>query len=385
MKKTFSLIPIAVLCLLGGDKGGFAQYNAPTPSPGKEPQLLKGHTLPVTALVFAPGSKLLASGSAGKTVVLWDTLSGKQKADLVHPSNVTGLAFTADGKTLAVGQFDKTLTLWNVPAGTRRVSFKVPAEDTNVRGIDLAPDGGLLAAKCPFHVSIWDVAKERESATVAQNNSYWDESGNVAFSPDGATLAIPWVGEDIVLWDRATAKERRLKGHGRAVIYVTFSADGKLLASGSDDGTVKVWDLAQGEVVANLRGYEAPVWWVEFSQDGKRLLTWSGRDGRLRREATVGTAELWDLAAREELAVVKKLPAVRWCRLSPDNNTLAISFYDDFPKKWCVKLLDVATGAERALYKEDKGPPTLLAFSGDGKLLAWANPDGTVRLWEVAR
>jgi WD40 repeat protein len=329
-----------------------------------------------------PGSKVLATGSQDKTVILWDLPSGKEMANLSHPGMVSGLSFSADGKILAVGQLDRTVTLWSLPAGTRRAIFKVPPEDASVRSVALSPNGELLAAKCTFHVSIWDVAREREIATVRQNNSYWDESGDVVLAPDGSILAIPWTGgEDIALWDCKTAKERRLKGHAAGVIHVAFSTDGKFLASGSDDKTAKVWDLAQGEVVANLRGYEHPIWWLEFSQDGKRLLTWSGPEGRLRRSDTVGKMKLWDLATREELAVGKSHPSVRWCRLSPDSNTLAISFYDDFPKKWCVKLLDATTGQERALYKEDKGPPTLLAFSADGKLLAWANPDGTVRLW----
>jgi WD40 repeat protein len=83
----------------------------------------------------------------------------------------------------------------------------------------------------------------------------------VVFAPGGGTLAIPWVGgEDIALWDCKTAKEQRLKGHAGGVITVAFSTDGKFLASGSQDKTVKVWDLAAGEVVANLRGHEDPVW-----------------------------------------------------------------------------------------------------------------------------
>ncbi|MEH2266183.1 WD40 repeat domain-containing protein, partial [Nostoc sp.] len=143
--------------------------------------------------------KTLASGSADKTIKLWDVSTGKAMKTLSgHSSSVISVVFSPDGKTLASGSADKTIKLWDVSTGKAMKT--------------LSGHSSLVIS--------------------------------VVFSPDGKTLASGSFDKTIKLWDVSTGKAiKTLTGHSSFVLSVVFSPDGKTLASGSDDKTVILWDL----------------------------------------------------------------------------------------------------------------------------------------------
>ncbi len=213
---------------------------------------------------------------------------------------------------------------------------------------------------------------------------------SVAFSRDGKTLASGSDDGTVRLWDVATHQQigRPLTGHTGGVTSVAFSRDGKTLASGSDDGTVRLWDVATHRQIGGpltaptTRAFVfRAVMSVAFSPDGKTLAS-SRLDGTVRLwDVLDGTVRLWDVATHRQIGgPLGHTGSVSSVAFSRDGKTLAIGSADG-----TVELWDIATRQQIGDPLTSRtGGVTSVAFSPDGKTLATGNDDGTVRLWDVA-
>ncbi len=209
------------------------------------------------------------------------------------------------------------------------------------------------------------------TSLTAHQSEVW----GLSYSPDGRTLASASTDQTVILWDLASRKPRGepLRGHRGEVWSVAFSPDGKLLASASGDRTAILWDAASHKPKGEpLRGHESDVWGVAFSPDG-RLLASASSDKTVR---------LWDVATGQPLGPPLRGHTARvWSvAFSPDGRTLASGSSDGTLRLW-----DVAgrTPIGQAL-DAGRGEVSGVAFSPDGKMLAAGHADGTLTLWNVA-
>jgi WD40 repeat protein/serine/threonine protein kinase len=268
---------------------------------------LRGHSGPVGSVAFSTDKRTLASGSWDKSVKLWDLNApvGDSLTELRTIScaqRVSGIAFSPDARRLAIGQFNG-IAMHDPATGMEVAPFKpTPAP---VPAVAFTPDSRHLISSGASDPAIkaWEEGQDKMLFEIRHFSS---PNSSVAVSPDGRLLASPArdaaAAEPAVFvwevdWDAKTYNDRPLhilKGHTRYVFKVAFSPDGRYLASGSWDATVKIWDVNTGQELQTLRGHAGSIYGLAFSPDGRRLATASG-------SASHGEVKVWDASLWQDI------------------------------------------------------------------------------------
>jgi WD40 repeat protein len=384
------------------------------PASGKLLKTLKGHEKDVTALAISSDGKYIASGSLDGSTIIWNASSGDLLHRLEeHTDAIENLAFSPEGQWLLTTSDDATMKIWEVQTGELLQDYSDFSGVT--LGVTFSPDGNQLAfSDGTVYVWKFDRGLVQGQTMSSQELFAIPGAGSDSFSPDGKQLAGV-SGNNIRLWDAATGRELlTLVGHTGWAMGLAFSPDGRLLASTSLDGTVKLWSLSlgtetlaasvppagfgtrvafspkspefmvsggdgaarlwdavSGELRLELEGHELELLAVAFSADGKLLATGS----------LDGNAIVWDRATGQKiLTLAAHEYGVRDLAFSPDGSLIATGGFDGTAKVW-----EVTTGALLHEITDHKETGIVLgvAFSPDAKTLATASTDATAMIWDV--
>jgi WD40 repeat protein len=320
--------------------------------------------------VFSPDRKWLAcAGPNHGAVCLWDAASGK-KVFLGHDDIVRYAAFSRDGKRLASSSADGTIRVWDPAAPRELQRFTLRPHEKHEKPVFLIPDVAFTPDGKSLAVWGYDEKLQvRDAATGKVQRVLGDKQdiiGRVAFSPDGALMA--WTTQNTThLWDVATWKPVR-QWPSPSCRALTFSPDGKTLVAGCGESRPRFWDVASGQELRTFAGHRRQVLALSFSDEGQRLFSGSSDasfcvwDWRVAREEAV-----WQLSRSDLMSI------------SRDGRKGAVASIAG--KK--VNIWDFQTGTVQALHPVSAvlRQPVL---SDNGKLVAWYDWHRTIHLWNTA-
>lgn len=368
---------------------------------GETKHILKRDQDYITSMAFSPDGKTLASGSKDQTIYLWDVDSGAHKQTLRgHPAEVTRLSFNPGSSTLTSISKDNTIYLWDISTGERKktladkglITDQLDKPET-VEKVSFSPDKSILATiRFNNTIRLWDTTTGTLKQTFSSQDTDKQEkdiSKNiefVLFSPDNRTVVgLPFLGGEIRLWDVDTGESKSLLEDPGLIRNLSFSPNGKTLATGIYGGIIRLWDVDTGEhkkTISNLsvrryRRYDHD--FKPFSPDGKKFVF----------GPSSGIVYLWDVVTKQEqqLSVMnynsKALPSNTRAIISPDSQTLASwQTHEDLN----IRLWDIASGKYKQTLRGHKTRVKTVVFSPDSRtMVSWSSEgDTTIWLWDVA-
>lgn len=313
---------------------GYAQIvNADDGSPLSR---LSAHTGPITSVQFLPDGSQMLTASADGTVRTWDLLSGQEAAPANRVPNVEKKVVAAQSispklDVVAAIFTDGSLMVWDLASAAERYSRPgVEILSTFSNPLAFSPDGSCVVSIFDKHTAkIWDTTTGDELASI-HSRAFGLQSAR--FSPDGTHIVITAADSTVQLWAPFAGEivDRSIvRAHTDVLYSLAFSPDGERIATGSYDTTVKIWDAKTLEHIFTFTGHSAEVVTVDFSSDGRRLLSLSN-DG-ISKEWEVGSGrELNESGVSTEVGarVVASLGGIRgeWML-----RTGAMSRFSPFP------------------------------------------------------
>ncbi len=324
------------------------------------------HRAMVQAVGFSPDGKTILTSDASKTVRTWAVPEGPAIVKVFpHNRSVRSVAFSPNGQTVATGSFGRKARLWNIGQGRR---WELP-HGTLIDPVLFSPDGRLLltAAFMSDSAVLWDIATGQPREPRLKHNKH---VAALAFSRNGELAATGSYDGTARIWDVASGTLRATINHGEGVVAVAFSPQGDRLITGCADKNARVWDISTARLLVGPLWHDGIVWAVAFSPDGKRLLTASAD----------GTARLWKATTGQPTGDLMMHGGAIWvARFSPDGRRVLTGSWDGTARLW-----DAASGQSlsRPFVHEDQIRSAV--FSSDGRVVATGSLDGTARLWDAA-
>ena len=349
--------------------------------------ICQGHTSHVWSLAFSPDGQRLLSGSGDATVRMWDVESRQMLHMLAgHTAGVATVGFHPAGSIVVSGSLDQTVRLWEAQTG--QLLHTLHAEGAKVESVAFSPDGAMLATGGHDQVvRLWDWHCGQVLHTLRGHTNLVKVVGFCPRGPAGVPTARTLLvsgGDDqtLCIWDAQRGELiGRLSGHTAAIISIAFSADGAWLISGSDDQSVRVWDLAaawagdagRAQTIRILHGHFGTVRSLAahpHPESGQALLASGSYDKTVR---------LWDMQSGNTLAIWRGHS--KWLQalvFAPNGQLLAAGSDGQNVRVW-----DGRTGRVLHTLRGHTSLTEKIAFRADGAQLASAGWDQTVRIWDL--
>jgi WD40 repeat protein len=349
-----------------------------------EPRGLKVPRQRVGKLVFSPdGKALLGCGNFEPFVYEWDVATGELKHEIALRDDITpsSLAFTPDGQTIAVSdsgnQRGKNFSggVLLLERGTGEMVRELPTPGMGANHVVFSPDSRWLAAVAGVGVRFWDWRSGEEVA--AGSAGHLGGIDQIATAP-GGLIATASDDHTVRIWDAAIGIERRRLPHGHWVRAVAVSPDGRFLASSSLDNSVRLWDISSGKEVYKLPGHglNGGHRTVGFTPDGRRFLSfgddlflriWDVRTGKALTENAVWSPGVAEAGAAAPAGPKMLGPAA----FTPDGQHLVATRGASF------HIIETATGRIERSVEHPGGHVMSLAVAPDGRTFAtsgWGRP-----------
>ncbi len=278
-----------------------------------------------------------------------------------HNAGVTALAFSPDGKTLVTGSEDKTILIWNT--STWESSKPLTGHTNAINSISFLPSGSRFYSGGDYTIRSWNLKGEELDSHRGPSTFVW----SVAVKPDSSQWIAGSFEKNIKLFDYKTGKTSNLPAHSKSVLAVAYSPDGKLMASGSLDETILIWNTDNYKVIDTLKGHGGNIFCVTFSNNGKYLAS-ASKDNTVR---------LWEVSSGKLLRTFRgHTDAVFSAAFSKDDNYLASGSVDSNVIIW-----EICNGEQLATLSGHTQPVNEVAFHPSGELLASASLDKTAAIW----
>ena len=356
LTKKIGLFSILILLVVGISLNGSLAENEVEWhfTEGVKMRLGKGR---INNIKFSPdGRRFAVATSIG--IWMYDAHTGEEISLIaVLPGegrDVTAMAFSPDGKTLASGEEGGVGRLWNAATGKSIGTFKeiLRPRYPALKALVFSQDNRkLIGASWNNEISVWEISEDIKPPIISYidgREASWGTTDLLQLSPNGNFLAIAdaraeeWKNSEflIKLWDTTTGKQLpHLTGHKRWIKAIAFSADSKLLVSGDEYETIRIWSAATGKLLSTLNWKRGTATYaLAFSPSG-RFIASGHRDG----------VKLWDNTVKPKRQVDDAIGDYQF--------TLEIRGHKDYVSK--------------------------LAFSPDGKTLLTGSKDGTIQAWDT--
>ncbi|KAF5337774.1 hypothetical protein D9758_016623 [Tetrapyrgos nigripes] len=343
---------------------------------GQQIKCLMGHKDTVRSVVYSPDGRYIISGSDDGTIRLWDAEVGKQIGNsFKHMDQVISVACSPDGTSAVSGSMNGTIRICNIWSGKQEV---VPLEGHTrfVKSVAFSSDGKqVISGSYDQTIRIWDTETGHQ---VGKLEHCYHEVRSVVCSPkDLQCVAVgnSLSGSIITIWDLQTRQQvRKLQGH-QNVNSVIYSLDGRFIASGSYDGTIRIWDISDTEqkAVEQLQKHPSThgvVTSVNFSPDGKHVVSGSEH-----------IIQIWDVQTGQQVGnnLQGHTGSVKSVVYAPDGEHIVSGSHDKTVRIWKVQT-------QSQLGRPLKGHTDSIlsvAFSPDGRNIVSGSTDKTVRIWKV--